>query len=229
MDDNQFNIAIDCIIFGFDHSEEKLKLLLIKRDFDPGRGKWSLMTGFLRYNETFDEAANRILHQQTGLRDIYLEQLHAYSGKLQEGKLHSVAVSYYALINIHEKGIITPHHSAEWFTLDEKPELIFDHDKMVDKAILRLRRRTVTKPIGFRLLPQKFTVRQLLRLYEQIWDQQFDRRNFMKKINSLGLLVKLNEKDMNSSKKGSYLYKFDKKKYLSLEKAGFKFISSRNK
>ena len=227
MNEDQFKVAIDCIIFGFDQSDEKLKLLLIKRDFNPGKGKWSLMTGFLKYSETFDEAANRILKDQTGIQDIYLEQLHAYSGKLQEDKLHSVAISYFALINIHEKGLLTQNHSAAWFTLDEKPGLVFDHGKMVSKAILRLRRRTITKPIGFRLLPKKFTIRQLLRLYEEIWEQEFDRRNFIKKINSLDILVKLNEKDKTSSRKGSFLYQFDRDKFLSLEKEGFTFIAKR--
>ncbi len=224
---DHFNVAIDCIIFGFDHLEEKLKLLLIKRDFQPGKGSWSLMTGFLKAEESFDEAADRILAFQTGLSNIYLEQLHAYSGKSPHPNTKSIAVAYYALINIHEHKNLSTKHSAKWFELDTRPKLIFDHDEMVAKAILRLRRRTITRPIGFRLLPKKFTMRQLLRLYEEIWGQNFDRRNFSKKVNTLGIIIKLDEKDRNSSKKGSYLFKFNKEKFIEMEKSGFTFISKK--
>ncbi|MNK94970.1 bifunctional nicotinamide mononucleotide adenylyltransferase/ADP-ribose pyrophosphatase [compost metagenome] len=205
-------LAVDCIIFGFDH--EGLKILLIKRDFEPERGKWSLIGGFLKRDEVLDNAAIRILHTYTGLHDIYMEQLYAYSEIDRDPVERTISVSYYALINIenHNTELIKNYH-AQWFSITDAPNLIFDHNEMVDYAIKRLRYRTSIKPIGFELLPEKFTMRQLLELYEAILSKELDKRNFISKINSLEILNKLDEKDMQSSRKGSYLYTFNKEKY----------------
>ena len=205
-------LAVDCIIFGFDH--EGLKILLIKRDFEPEKGKWSLIGGFLKKEEVLDSAAIRILESYTGLQDIYMEQLHAYSDIDRDPVERTISVAYYALINIenHDAEMIE-NYQAQWFNVADAPKLIFDHDSMVRHAIRRLRYRTSTKPVGFELLPEKFTMRQLLELYEAILDKELDKRNFISKINSLDILVKLDEKDMQSSRKGSYLYTFDKEKY----------------
>lgn len=205
-------LAVDCIIFGFDH--EGLKILLIKRDFEPEKGKWSLIGGFLKKEEVLDSAAIRILESYTGLQDIYMEQLHAYSDIDRDPVERTISVAYYALINIenHDAEMIENYH-AQWFNVADAPKLIFDHDSMVRHAIRRLRYRTSTKPVGFELLPEKFTMRQLLELYEAILDKELDKRNFISKINSLDILVKLDEKNMQSSRKGSYLYTFDKEKY----------------
>lgn len=205
-------LAVDCIIFGFDH--EGLKILLIKRDFEPEKGKWSLIGGFLKKEEVLDSAAIRILERYTGLQDIYMEQLHAYSDIDRDPVERTISVAYYALINIenHDAEMIENYH-AQWFNVADAPKLIFDHDSMLRHAIRRLRYRTSTKPVGFELLPEKFTMRQLLELYEAILDKELDKRNFISKINSLDILVKLDEKDMQSSRKGSYLYTFDKEKY----------------
>ena len=205
-------LAVDCIIFGFDN--EGLKILLIKRDFEPERGKWSLIGGFLKRDEVLDNAAIRILHTYTGLHDIYMEQLHAYSEIDRDPVERTISVSYYALINIenHNTELIKNYH-AQWFSITDAPNLIFDHNEMVDYAIKRLRYRTSIKPIGFELLPEKFTMRQLLELYEAILSKELDKRNFISKINSLEILNKLDEKDMQSSRKGSYLYTFNKEKY----------------
>ncbi|MEO8533985.1 MAG: NUDIX domain-containing protein [Flavobacterium sp.] len=205
-------LAVDCIIFGFDH--EGLKILLIKRDFEPEKGKWSLIGGFLKRDEILDNAAIRILNSYTGLNDIYMEQLYAYSEIDRDPVERTISVSYYALINIenHNAELIQNYH-AKWFSINEMPKLIFDHDEMVQHAIRRLRYRTSIKPIGFELLPEKFTMRQLLELYEAILSKELDKRNFISKINSLEILNKLEEKDMGSSRKGSYLYTFNKEKY----------------
>ena len=205
-------LAVDCIIFGFDN--EGLKILLIKRDFEPEKGKWSLIGGFLKKEEVLDSAAIRILESYTGLQDIYMEQLHAYSDIDRDPVERTISVAYYALINIenHDAEMIENYH-AQWFNVADAPKLIFDHDSMVRHAIRRLRYRTSTKPVGFELLPEKFTMRQLLELYEAILDKELDKRNFISKINSLDILVKLDEKNMQSSRKGSYLYTFDKEKY----------------
>lgn len=205
-------LAVDCIIFGFD--SEGLKILLIKRDFEPERGKWSLIGGFLKKEEALDTAAIRILNSYTGLQDIYMEQLYAYSEIDRDPVERTISVSYYALINIekHNEKLIQ-NFEAQWFSISDVPKLIFDHDAMLEHAIRRLRYRTSIKPIGFELLPEKFTMRQLLELYEAILSKELDKRNFISKVNSLDILIKLEEKDMLSSKKGSYLYAFNKDKY----------------
>jgi len=215
-------LAVDSIIFGFDQGD--LKILLIKRDFEPELGKWSLMGGFLKKDENLNEAAIRILHHLTGLRNIYMEQLYTFSMIDRDPAERTLSVAYYALIDIalHDKELVQKN-SAKWFSLEEAPDLIFDHNRMVERAIARLKRRALNKPIGFELLPPKFTMRQLQKLYEAILDKKLDKRNFINKINSLGILVKLNEKDMTVSKKGAYLYTFDKEKYDEKVQEGFNF------
>ena len=215
-------IAVDCIIFGF--YKDDLKILLIKRDFKPKRGEWSLMGGVLRKDENLDRAANRILHHLTGINNVYLEQLHSFSEVSRDPAERTVSVAYYALINTeeHSRELIR-QYSAQWFRLSERPVLIFDHEEMVQHAIRRLRYRTSTKPVGFELLPEKFTMRQLQKLYEAILGESLDKRNFINKINALDILLKLDEKDMNSSRKGSFLYKFDLEKYRSKAANGFSF------
>ncbi len=217
-------IAVDCIIFGFDQEEEELKLLLIKRDFHPEKDKWSLMGGFMKIDEKIEEAATRILHTLTGLTQVYMEQLEVFSELDRDPVERTISVAYYALINIedHDEELIK-QYSASWFEISKVPKLIFDHDIMVDHAIKRLRYRTSVQPIGFELLPEKFTMRQLQKLYEEILNERLDKRNFTKKINALDILEKLDEKDKNSSRKGSYLYKFNQKKYRTKCENGFIF------
>jgi len=210
--ENKVLLAVDCIIFGFDNDD--LKVLLIQRDFEPERGKWSLMGGFLQKNETLDDAAARILFRLTGVHDIYMEQLYTFSDINRDPVERTVSTSYFAIINIekHNEELIE-NFNAKWFSLNKAPKLIFDHDEMLAKAVRRLRRRTSINPIGFELLPEKFTMRQLQKLYEAILDKELDKRNFINKINSMDILIKLKEKDMTSSTKGSYLYMFDQEKY----------------
>jgi len=214
-------LAVDCIIFGFD--KKNLKILLIKRDFEPERGHWSLMGGFLQPAETLDEAANRVLNHLTGLHDVYMEQLRAYSALDRDPVDRTVSVSYYALINITEETPLNEDFSAKWFDISEAPSLIFDHNTMVNHAMLRLRYRASTKPIGFELLPEKFTMKQLQTLYEAILGEKLDKRNFINKINGLDILLKTDEKDMKSSRKGSFLYTFDVVKYNAKVVDGFTF------
>ncbi|MGY5355675.1 NUDIX hydrolase [Wenyingzhuangia sp. IMCC45467] len=210
--DDRVFLAVDCIIFGFD--DEDLKVLLIKRDFEPEKGKWSLMGGFLKANETLDDAADRILHRLTGVHDIYQEQLYSFSDLDRDPVARTISTSFYAIIDIEKHNQeLTQQYNAQWFSLSEIPDLIFDHNRMVQKAIKRLRRRTSINPIGFELLPEKFTMRQLQKLYEAILDKKLDKRNFINKINSMDILIKLKEKDMTSSTKGSFLYMFDQEKY----------------
>ncbi len=215
-------LAVDCIIFGFDKNE--LKILLIKRDFEPEKGKLSLMGGFLKQSEHLDEAANRILFTLTGIQNVYMEQLYTFSKVNRDPGERTLSTAYYALINIEEHNEkLIQQFSAKWYGIAQAPPLIFDHNEMVDKAIKRLRRRAIIKPIGFELLPEKFTMRQLQKLYEAILGEKLDKRNFINKINALDVLVRLDEKDMTSSRKGSFLHKFDQEKYNAKIAEGFSF------
>lgn len=210
--DDKLFAAVDCIIFGFD--VEELKVLCIKRIFEPEKGKWSLVGGFLHRTETLSEAANRILKHYTGIDDIYMEQVATFSDVNRDPAERTISTAFYALINIEEySDRLSDVFSAQWFSMKEKPELIFDHNRMVDWALKRLRERASAKPIGFELLPKKFTMRQLQKLYEAIWETELDKRNFISKINSYDILIKTDEKDFSGSRKGSFLYQFDAEAY----------------
>lgn len=205
-------VAIDCIIFGFDG--ENLKLLLIQRGFEPNVHSWSLMGGFLQSEETLQDAANRVLKNLTGLEGVYLEQLHAFSDPERDPVERTVCVAYFALIDIHKyENLLREEFHAEWFLLDEIPDLIFDHNQMVEKAKKQLRYKAALHPILFELLPEKFTVPQLQNLYEGVYGVSLDSRNFSRKLLSSGLLVKLNEKDKSSSKKGAFYFTIHKENY----------------
>lgn len=215
-------VAIDCIIFGFEGST--LKLLLQKRRFDPLKGEWSLMGGFLGANENFDDAAKRITAELTGLDDVYYEQLEVF-GRIDRDSVDRVlSVPFFALIKINEyNNEATNRTGAHWFPVEDFPNLIFDHNEMVTKALEKLRRRCRIRPIGFELLPEKFTIPQLQALYEAILMQTLDKRNFRKKILSMNLLDKLEEKDKESSRKGAWLYNFNHKRYEEFMQEGFNF------
>ena len=209
---SRFLLAVDCIVFGFDGQD--LKVLLIKRGFEPEKDKWSLMGGFVGNNEDPNQAANRVLNQLTGLEGIYLEQLQVFGNPNRDPIERTVSVSYFALIDIHkyEKQLSNDYH-PEWFLIKDIPNLIFDHQEMINQAKKRLRYKAALHPILFELLPQKFTIPQLLSLYEGIYDTQFDKRNFSRKLLSTDLLVKLKDKDKDSSKKGAFYYTLDSSKY----------------
>lgn len=211
-DHDHLLVALDCIIFGFDRNE--LKLLLIKRDFEPEKGNWSLMGGFLKKDESLDAAAGRVLNTLTGLKNIYLEQLYAFGEVDRDPVERTVSVAYYALIDIHshDKELVE-QHSASWFSINDVPDLIFDHNKMVDAALKRLRYKASHQPVGFELLPDRFTLPELQKLYEGIYDTRLDKRNFRRRILSMDVLVKTDEKQKKYSKKGAFLYEFDKDKY----------------
>ena len=205
-------VAVDCIIFGFDGQD--LKLLLIKRAFEPEKDKWSLMGGFLHKDETLDQAANRVLKELTGLEDVYLEQLQTFSDVTRDPEERTISVAYFALIDIHqyEKQLSEDYH-AEWFVLQNKPRLIFDHDDMVRLVQRQLRYKAAIHPILFELLPQRFTIPHLQNMYEEVYTTTFDSRNFTRKLLSTGLLIRQNGKDKSGSRKGAFYYKLDKRKY----------------
>ena len=216
-------LAVDCIIFGFDG--ENLKILLIKRAFDPEKDKWSLMGGFIKEGESLDEAANKILLQLTGLEGVYLEQLQAFGNPSRDPFERIVSVAYFALIDIHKyETQLNDTYHAEWFLVNDMPAMIFDHGEMVELAKQKIRYKAALHPLLFELLPKKFTIPQLQSLYEGVYNTKIDNRNFIRKLTSTGLLIKLEEKDKSNSKKGAFYFKLDKKKYKAKFQAFLNFI-----
>lgn len=204
--------AVDCIIFGFDG--QHIKLLLIKRGFQPEKDRWSLMGGFVRQNESLESAANRVLKALTGLEGIYLEQLLAFGQPDRDPIERTISVAFFALIDIHDyEDQLSHEYRAEWFSINEIPELIFDHDQMVKMARERLKFKAGHHPILFELLPTKFTLPQIHTLYEEIFNTKLDKRNFIRKILSTDLLIKQREKDKENSKRGAYFFKVNSNKY----------------
>ena len=216
-------VALDCIIFGFD--QEGLKLLLVKRDIEPEKGKWALMGGLLHNDESLDEAAQRVLHRLTGLRNIYLEQLLTFGEVERDPVERIVSVAYYALINIrrHNEELMR-QFGAQWFPAHQVPRLIFDHNRMVQAARDRLRYKASHHPIGFELLPEKFTMPELQRLYEAIYDTKLDKRNFQRRILAMDILERLDEKQRGTSKKGAYFYRFNQEKYEATVDEGLRLV-----
>ncbi len=221
-------VAVDCIVFGFDG--ENFKLLLIQRGFEPEKHKWSLMGGFVQSDESLEAGAQRVLKQLTGLEGVYLEQIPAFSEPSRDPVERTIVVPYFALIDIHnyETQLSSDYH-AEWFLLSEMPDLIFDHNQMVEMAKMRLRYKAALHPILFELLPEKFTLPKLQILYEKLYETTFDKRNFSRKVLSTGLLVRQEDKDKESSRKGAFYFKLDKEKYYDNFEAFLKFIPNPEK
>ncbi len=217
-----FHVAVDSIIFGFDQGE--LKLLIHKRQFEPAKGGWSLFGGFVQKGESLDEAAHRVLNELTGLNKIYMEELKTYGEVDRDPAGRVISIAYYALIPANEfTEASNSKYGATWVSLKDLPPLIMDHSPMVEKGLRRLKRRAASQPIGFELLPGEFTMPQLQALYEAIYQTELDKRNFRKKILAMDVLIKLDTKDKSSSRKGAFLYRFDKKKYQKLVEGGYNF------
>jgi ADP-ribose pyrophosphatase YjhB (NUDIX family) len=224
----RYLVAVDCIVFGYDIAEKELKLLLVKRSFDPAKGKWSLAGGFVKERESVDEAASRILRKLTGLEEIWLRQSHAYGDCQRDPGARVISVAYYSLITIRDlDSEIVKKNGAHWRPVGKLPNLIFDHTGMYEKAIGDLQEQVRTSPVCFELLPEKFTLVQLQDLYEAINRKKSDKRNFRKKILSMGILEKLDDKEKETSKKGAYYFKFNREKFDSM-KHGFYFPLEQN-
>ena len=220
----KFLLAIDCIIFGYDGAE--LKLLVIQRGFEPCKGQWSLIGGFVQDGETAEEAARRALKNLTGLDGLYMEQLHTFSRSDRDLEERIVSVAYFALVDIqkYRQQLSEDYHPA-WFPINQEPDLIFDHNEMVELAKEKLRYKAALHPLLFELLPEKFTLPQLQNLYECVYNTNFDKGNFSRKILSTQLLTKLNSKDKLSSKKGAFYYKVNEKNYNANFNAFTNFVS----
>jgi 8-oxo-dGTP diphosphatase len=211
-------------VFGLD-AQQELKVMLIQRDIPPFEGQWAIPGGFVRMDETLEQAALRELQEETGIHDVFLEQLYTFGDLERDPRDRTVTVAYYALINLIEQQIqaATDAREANWFAISEIPKLAFDHDRILQTAIARLRGKIRYEPIGFELLPKKFTLTQLQKLYETVLNRQLDKRNFRKKILSMDLLIDTNELEEGVSHRAAKLYRFDENKYIELKQNGFNF------
>ena len=208
----QFYVSVDCIIFGFDKGS--LKLLLLKRNFEPAKGSWSLMGGFVQDGESVDDAAKRVLAELTSLENVYMEQVGTFGEVDRDPGERVISVAYYALININEYDRnLVQQHNAHWAEINEIPPLVFDHPQMVKQARIMLQKKASSEPIGFNLLPSLFTLFQLQSLYEAIYGEPLDKRNFRKRVADLNYIEKTDKIDKTGSKRGAALYKFNENAY----------------
>ncbi len=208
----RFLLAVDCIIFGYDGQD--LKLLVIQRSFEPFKGQWSLLGGFIGEHESSEGAAARVLKELTGMDGVYMEQLSTFTEQERDTVERTISIAYFALIDIQKyKQQISEDYNPAWFPINDVPDLIFDHNKMVELAKEKLRYKAALHPLLFELLPAKFTMPQLQSLYQAVYNTEFDKGNFNRKMLSTKLLVKLKDKDKLNSKKGAFYFKVDTKKY----------------
>ncbi len=216
-------VTTDCIIFGFDAGE--IKVLLVERGIEPFRGRWAFPGGFLHMDENADECARRELFEETGLENVFIEQLYTFSDVDRDPRGRVITVSYYALVKLANYMVQAGDdaQNAKWFPISKVPPLAFDHDRILRVALNRLRGKIRYQPIGFELLPEKFTMPELQTLYETILEMQLDRRNFRRKILDTGLLIDHQESVKGVPHKGAKYFSFDKKKYQELSERGFNF------
>ncbi|MDA0269238.1 MAG: NUDIX domain-containing protein [Cyanobacteria bacterium] len=217
-------LTVDCVVFGLD-VDDRLKVLLIQRRIPPFVGQWALPGGFVRLEESLDAAARRELREETGVTEVFLEQLYTFGRVDRDPRDRVVSVAYYALVNLrdHTLRAATDARAVAWFTATDTPPLAFDHSAILHQALTRLRAKIRYAPIGFELLPEKFTLTQLQRLYEVIGGQAIDKRNFRKKILKMGLLRSLDEREQGVSHRAAQLYAFDPQRYEALTRSGFNF------
>lgn len=216
-------VTADCVVFALD--DENLKVLLIKRAQEPFQGQWALPGGFAEVGESLEHTARRELEEETGLADIFLEQLYTFSEPNRDPREHVVTVAYYALVNLAEHKIqaASDARDAAWFCIDDIPKLGFDHDQILKMALERLRSKVSYQPIGFELLPTRFPLRMLQAVYEKILDQPLDKRNFRKKILGMEILEELDESETDVGHRAARLYRFNKEKYDRRVQQGFRF------
>jgi 8-oxo-dGTP diphosphatase len=219
----QFGVSVDCVIFGFDENE--LKVLLIRCDMEPYVGMWSLVGEMVDQIETLDEAASRILYNQTGLSNVFLQQVHTFSKIDRHPTGRVVSVAYYSLVKIDDF-ILNPdngNNEAHWHDLNEINHLAFDHRDILDTCLSKLRRQVREEPVGFELLPEKFTLSQLQNLYERILGIDLDKRNFRKKILKMKLITDLDEYQTNVPHRPAKLFSFNQERYEQLSDNGLIF------
>jgi 8-oxo-dGTP diphosphatase len=214
-------LAVDCVVFGLDETD--LKVLLIQRRIPPFQHAWALPGGFVRMDETLEAAAKRELQEEAGVTDVYLEQLYTFSSLDRDPRERVVTVAHYALAKLsdHKIRAATDAMGVGWFALDDLPKLAFDHSEIVRTAHERLRGKVRYAPVGFELLPPRFSLTQLQRLYEIILGTELYKRNFRKKLLGMDLLVETDEYEQGVRHRAARLYRFDRRKYDRLAKQGF--------
>ncbi len=217
------SITIDCVVFGFKNAN--LEVLLIKHARGIRKGEWGLPGGWIKKEEGIDKAANRLLQELTGLENIFLEQLKAFGNPDRFPMGRIITIGYYALINREKYNVKAGFTASEaqWFKVSDTPNLIYDHDEILQYSLQQLQRRVRQAPIGFNLLPEKFTLLQLMQLYEAILGIEMDKPNFRRKFLRMKLLVDLNEKEKDVSHRAAKLYSFDNQVYKKLTEKGFNF------
>lgn len=214
------SVTTDCVIFGFDGT--KIHVLLIQRGIEPYKGKWAMPGGFLRMDERADVGARRELEEETGLKTAYIQQFHTFTEPGRDPRERVVTIAYYALVHMQEVRGGDDAADAKWFPIDDIPALAFDHDMILRMALKELRKQIHFEPIGFELLPEKFTIKELQNLYEAILDVRFDRRNFYNKMKHFEILQQLDETVKPTVKREAYLFKFNPEKYDELKQKGFR-------
>jgi 8-oxo-dGTP diphosphatase len=216
-------VTVDCVVFGYDDSD--LKLLLIQRQLEPFAGRWALPGGFVRIEESLEEAARRELTDETGIRSLYLEQLYTFGDPNRDPRERVISVAYYALVKLADHSVRAASDAKEvaWFPVSELPPLPFDHESIVETALRRLKAKVRYEPIGFELLPEKFTLGDLQRLYETVLETPIDKRNFRKKILSMGLLEPLDEYQRDVAHRAAQYFRFNRDSYERLRAHGFNF------
>lgn len=214
-------ISIDCVIFGFD--EDVLKVLLIESDLNEFKGKWSLLGDIVRPDEDLEEAAYRVLRERTGLEDVYMEQVQAFGAIDRHPAGRVISIAFYSLVNIGHVELKTHNNDLHWHAVRDINHMAFDHREILATCYQRLQHKVIEQPIGFNLLPKKFSLRELQNLYEAILDVKLDRRNFRKKFFAMDYLVDLNEEEQAVKHRPARLYKFNQEKYSQRQKKSLGF------
>ena len=216
-------LTVDCVVFAVE--DDALQVLLIRRAHEPFADSWALPGGFVDMDETVEAAARRELEEETGLKDLFLEQLYTFGQPNRDPRGRVVSVAYYALVDLAGRRVQAASDASEaaWFAVDALPELAFDHDEILACALERVRGKVRYAPLGFELLPRRFTLTQLQRLYEIILGRELDKRNFRRKINAMGLLVDTGESQRGKAHRAARLYRFDRRRYRQLDREGFSF------
>ncbi|HEY7773438.1 MAG TPA: NUDIX domain-containing protein [Marinagarivorans sp.] len=216
-------ISIDCLVFGLDNG--RLNVLLAKHRDGIRQGQWALPGGHIGKLEDLNSAASRILQDVTGARDLFLEQLRAFGAADRFPDARVITIAYYALVKQEEYELAAggPASDVKWWDIHEVPELVYDHREILNHGLKSLRHKVRHEPVGFNLLPDKFTLLQLQELYESILDVKLDKPNFRRKMMNMKLLVDCHEKQQNVAHRAAALYRFDESVYHALTEQGFSF------